>query len=310
MENNENSAPHYSVVIGLVSTEDNDRILETLDSLKNQEGSYSYEVILGDRRNDEVTKRIALEHPEAVLISCPAETSLPELRTMALDRSSGEYVLVTEDHCVPSLNWFVTIEQAFKEAPEGTVAVGGCVENGVKDTALDWATFLTEYSFFLNPVQEGSDNPSLPGMNVAYHKSIFESLERDLLTSGFWETTVHPELIKQGKKLYSTNNIVMYHCKKFSFGLFAKQRFIYSRYYAGLRYDSSMLLKRIIACGATIILPPLLFYRMIKQFRSKKRSDVDYRSAIPYLFLFVFIWAWGEMYGYMFGKGDALHKIE
>ncbi len=309
MENNEKKLV-YSVLIGLVSTEDNDRILETLDSLKNQDGDYSYEVILADRRDDEVTKRIALDYPEALIISCAGSTSLPVLRTMALERATGEYILVTEDHCVPAHDWFKTIDQAFKEAPEDTVTVGGCVENGVKDSALDWATFLTEYSFFLRPVQEGSDNPSLPGMNVAYHKSIFENLDRELLTSGFWETTVHPELIKQGKKLYSTNNITMYHCKKFSFGLFASQRFIYSRYYAGLRYDSSQVLKRMIAFGATFILPPLLFYRMIKQFRSKKRDDVDYISAIPYLFLFVFIWAWGEMYGYVFGAGDALNKIE
>lgn len=309
MENNDKK-PDYSVIIGLVSTEDNDRILETLDSLKNQDGDFTYEVILADRRNDEITKRIALEYPEAELIHCQSSTSLPELRTMALEKSSGKYILVTEDHCVPAHDWFQTIDQAFRESPDGTVAVGGCVENGVKESALDWATFLTEYSFFLKPVQEGSDNPSLPGMNVAYHKSIFENLDKKLLTSGFWETTVHPELIKQGKKLYSTNNITMYHCKKFSFGLFARQRFIYSRYYAGLRYDRSQLLKRMIAFGATFILPPLLFYRMIKQFRAKKRADVDYMSATPYLFLFVFVWAWGEMYGYVFGTGDALNKIE
>jgi hypothetical protein len=312
MENEKQSvegSPEFSVLIGMVSTEDSDRILETLDLLRKQEGSHSYEVIIGDRRNDEIGARIDADYPEVQRITCPPEMSLPELRTLALDKAKGTYMIVTEDHNVPSENWLASMAQAFDEAPEGTVAVGGCVENGVCDTALDWATFLCEYSYFLESVDEG-DTTVLPGMNVAYHHSIFKDLDRELLTSGFWETTVHPVLLEKGLKLYSTNKIRLYHCKKFSFGLFARQRFIYSRYYAGLRFPRSQLIKRLVACGATAILPPLLLYRSTKQIKAKKRLAKEFRSAMPYLFMFYLIWAYGEMVGYILGKGDALARIE
>lgn len=303
------SSPEFSVLIGMVSTEDSDRILETLDALRKQEGSHSYEVIIGDRRNDEIGTRIDADYPEARRITCPAEMSLPELRTLALDKASGTYIIVTEDHNVPSENWLASMAQAFNEAPEGTVAVGGCVENGVYESALDWATFFCEYSYFLESVDEG-DTTVLPGMNVAYHHSIFKNLDRELLTSGFWETTVHPVLLEKGLKLYSTNKIRLYHCKKFSFGLFARQRFIYSRYYAGLRFPRSQLVKRLVACGATAVLPPLLLFRSIKQIKAKNRLSREFRSAMPYLLMFYIIWAYGEMVGYILGKGDALARIE
>ncbi len=303
------NAPDFSILIGLVSTEDSDRILQALDALRNQQGEYRYEVIIGDRRHDDISRRLDSEYPEVQRIPCPPNMALPDLRTLALDRASGHYIIVTEDHCVPSENWLASFAQAFQDAPEGTVAVGGCVENGVDDTALDWATFLCEYSFFLDPVAEG-ETTVLPGMNVAYHHSIFDKLDRDLLTSGFWETTVHPVLVEKGMKMYSTNNIRLYHCKKFSFGLFARQRYIYSRYYAGLRFPPKQLAKRLLACAATAILPPLLLYRSVKQIRAKNRLASEYRSAMPYLLVFYIIWAWGEMAGYILGKGDALNRIE
>ena len=305
----EASAPEFSIVIGLVSTEDSDRILEALESLRNQQGEHRYEVLIGDRRHDEISRRLDADYPEVQRIPCPPGMSLPELRTLALDRARGEFVIVTEDHCVPSENWLQSMAQAFDEAPQGTVAVGGCVENGVYDTALDWATFFCEYSFFLDPVAEGETHV-LPGMNVAYRRSIFDNIERDKLTSGFWETTVHPLLLEQGMKMYSTNRIRLYHCKKFSFGLFARQRYIYSRYYAGLRFPPKQLAKRLLACAATAILPPLLLYRSVKQIRTKNRLASEYRSAMPYLLVFYIIWAWGEMAGYILGKGDALNRIE
>jgi len=303
------NAPEFSILIGLVSTEDCDRILQTLDSLRKQQGSHRYEVIIADRRNDDISKRLDADYPEVKHIACPASCSLPELRTLALGAAAGDYIIVTEDHCVPSRDWLYSIARAFGEAPEGTVAVGGCVENGVVDTAMDWATFLCEYSYFLDPVVEGVTTV-LAGMNVAYRRSVFDGIDRKLLTSGFWETTVHPMLTGNGDKLYSTNKIKLYHCKKFSLALFVRQRFIYSRYYAGLRYPRSHWMKRMVASLATLALPVVLFYRSRKQVKAKHRLDAEFTSATPYLILFYLVWAFGEITGYIFGCGDALARIE
>lgn len=299
----------FSIVIGLVSTEDRERILETLEALRNQCGGHNFEAVLADRRNDEISEAIRRDYPEVRLIECPPKTSLSELRTVALERAVGEIVAVTEDHCVPAEDWLDAIATAFREAPEGTVAVGGCVENGVTDRALDWATFLCEYSAFLAPVPEGRVQ-DLPGMNVAYQRAALTELERSRLTRGFWETTVHPELLRKGLIFYSTNRIVMYHSKRFSFGLFAHQRFLYSKYFSGIRFGREQYLLRIAASALSLLLPAVLLYRIAKKVWTKDRFKMQLISALPTLAVFVVIWSLGEMVGYLAGAGNALSRIE
>ncbi len=303
------TSPDFSILIGMVSTEDERRILEALDMLRQQQGHHTYEVIIGDRRNDDVSAVIRESYSEVKLLPAASGTTLPVLRTSALEQASGKYIIVTEDHCVPSIDWLSSIFQAFKNLSDETVAVGGCIENGVCDRSFDWATFFCEYSSFLQPVYEGFGN-NLPGMNIAYKKEVFVDVDREILTSGFWETTLHPQLVKQGFKLFSTNKIKLVHSKKFTLGLFMRQRFIYSRYYAGLRYKSSQYFHRFFAFCATVFLPPLLLYRMSRQIFVKERFRMKLFSASPYLVLFIITWAAGEMWGYMFGANEALAAIE
>ena len=299
----------FSILIGRVSTEDSRRIVETLDALRAQEGSPAYEVIIADRRLDAVTELICAEYPEARVLPCAAGTSLPELRTLAFERARGDYIVITEDHCVPPKNWLASMFEAFRVAPEGTVAVGGAIENGVCDTALDWATFLCEYSAFVPPIRSGPAT-ALPGMNVAYRRSAITELDRAILLRGFWETTVHPLLAQKGFVLYLSDEIRILHKKKFSFRLFAHQRFLYSRYYAGLRFTQGQLAARWAMCGLTLALPPLLLVRIVRNLLSKKRLLPQLVRALPFMMAFALIGACGEFVGYTRGPGDALSGIE
>jgi hypothetical protein len=113
-----------------------------------------------DRRLDHVTEPIRADYPEAHVIRRAAGTSAPEMRTLALDRAGGDYIAITEDHCVPHRSWLVSMDKAFQVAPRSTAAVGGVIENGVRDRGLDWATFLCEYSAFVSPARNG---PALRG---------------------------------------------------------------------------------------------------------------------------------------------------
>ena len=303
------AGPRVSVLIGLVSTEDCDRIFETLESLSSKQSFYACEVIVADRRNDRISAAIADRFPNAYLVQCAPYTTLPELRTIALERSTGDIVAVMEDHCVPAEDWLKEIDIAFTEAPPGTVAVGGCVENAVRNSGLDWATFICEYSFFSPPVEEG-ETRVLPGMNVAYRRQALAGVPRDAFTSGFWETTVHPLLLQHGGRFFSRNAIKMYHCKKFSLSLFASQRYVYSRYFGGIRFARNQWLRRWVAAAASLFLPAVLLFRMWVQATGAKRLNREFTAAMPTLLLFIVIWSVGEMVGYLFGAGDALAKIE
>jgi hypothetical protein len=297
----------FSILIGRVSTEDGTRIFELLDALRAQ--GLPYEIIIADRLNDGVSELVRTRFPEVRLLPCSVGTSIPELRTLALDLACGEFVVVTEDHCVPPTDWLAGLLQAFRDAPVGTVAVGGSVENGVCDTTRDWATFLCEYSAFVAPLHSGPA-ASLPGMNVAYRRSALADLDRAVLTGGFWETTVHPLLAERGAGFYQSCKITILHKKKFSFRLFANQRYLYSRYYAGLRFPRERTAARWAMCGLSMALPLVLLFRMTRSLLAKRRLIPEFVRALPFLIVFVLIWTWGEMVGYIFGSGDALSRIE
>ncbi|MEO8454767.1 MAG: glycosyltransferase [Sphingomicrobium sp.] len=297
-----------SVVLGRVSTEDTDRVIETIEALDPTVSGEECEIVIADRLQDEVTRQIRRDYPHVRLIACPAEMSLPEMRTLAFEASTAPIVAVTEDHCVPEPGWAKTVKTAFDEAGPDLVAVGGSVVNGVTDRGLDWATYLCEYSFFSPPVAEG-ESAILPGMNVAYRRTALESLPRDLLTSGFWETTLHPILLEKGGRFLSLNQLVMLHKKRFSWALFASQRFIYSRYYAGRRFGDAALPKRAAASLASLTLPPLLLVRAVQAARRKGLGREMWRAA-PHLLAFYCIWAVGESVGALRGPGKALAMIE
>lgn len=301
-----NTHPQIAVVIGLVSTEDKERIFEALASLDEQQGEIVCEVILADRRQDEISAEIARRYRSVRVIPCHPGMSLPTMRTLAFEASSAPIVAVTEDHCVPSAGWLGEVLSAMEDST--VAAVGGCVVNGVTDTPLDWATFLCEYSAFSPPVAEGNTS-ALPGMNVAYRRTALAGMDRRRLTEGFWETTVHPVLAADGAKFLSRNSMVMNHCKKFSFGLFAEQRFLYSRYYASLRFPQHRIFHRLASALASVLLPTLLLWRMQKAAAAKGLSR-EFLSASPILFAFVLIWSFGEGVGYLLGDGDSLAKIE
>jgi hypothetical protein len=300
--------PTFSILIGRVSTEDGDRILETLDALRHQDCELTREVVVVDRLDDAISAAIRTRFPEVVLQLCPSRATLPEMRAQALAASHGRLILVTEDHCVPPLSWLRDFNTLHEEYPEAA-AIAGSVENGVTGRALDWATYLCEYAAFAPPIDE-APGAGLAGMNVLYQRSVLESCAPETLTRGFWETTVHPQLAEQGRLLVATNRVRILHCKKFSFRLFAAQRFAYSRYHAGIRFPREKRLMRWLAALATPVLPVLLTVRLVRAARRKASIARPTLAAIPYLFTFFGIWACGEIVGYLSGPGDSLQTIE
>lgn len=301
--------PAVSILIGRISLIDGLCFGECLDALTRLQCNLEYEIIVADRINDSYSNELKLLYPDITWIICNANHSLPTLRTMALRHSKGEYIFVTEDHCIPSENWLRAALDIFANSDNNISAVGGCVENGCDDTIIDWATFFCEYLAFVSPVTNGHTN-SLPGMNIAYHRKVFNDLTDDYLASGFWEARLHPLLIDRGQQLFSTNDMMISHKKHFSIHQFACQRFMYSRHYAGQRFGSYKLPTRLLASAIGFALPPLLLSRMVKSIYHKHRLRRQFILAIPYLLFFICIWTIGEIWGTIFGPGKSLSRIE
>jgi glycosyltransferase involved in cell wall biosynthesis len=298
-----------SVLIGRVSKQEAARVLDTLTALREQTPAVAHEVIVADRLNDAVSRQIERDFPGVRLLAFPPETTLPALRTAALVAARGRYAVVTEDHCVPARDWLARIVSAFAREEGDVAAIGGTVVNGLSQRWLDRATFQCEYGSYLPPRESGPDT-DLPGMNVAYLRQRLLALDRNLLVAGFWETTIHPALLRQGARLVFANDVRVAHCKHFGLLEFMVQRFLYSRYYAGNRFAPSASPKRIAALLLSPLLPVLVLWRFQRGALRRRRYWDEFVSLAPLLALFALVWAVGEMAGYALGPDDALARLE
>ncbi|MEB3165815.1 MAG: glycosyltransferase family A protein [Cyanobacteriota bacterium] len=300
--------PLFSVIVGRVSTEDSRRVLETLEALSAQQGIGPYEVILSDRIGGPLGEEIERRFPDLRRLAFPAETTLPQLRAGALMAASGRYIAVTEDHCIPPSDWLASFAQEFAAAPDGTIAIGGAVENGVADSGFDNATFLCEYFRFLAPLA-GAGPDAVPGMNVAYERQALLGVDPHQLESDFWEAGVHQELARRGRFI-ATDRVHLRHAKRFRAGFFLQQRYHYSRHYAGRRFLRASRSRRLVACLSRLALPPLLLARISSHVLPRPVGRRALPAALPWLSLFILVWMAGEMAGCLAGPGDALRRIE
>lgn len=297
-----------SVIVGLVSTGESFRIFALLDALRVQTGAIGHEVIVADRLDNAVSRRIDEHYPEVHRVACPPGTSLPAMRATALALAQGRYVAVTEDHCIPDPDWIAAITHAFHDAPCEVAAIGGSVRNGLPERALDRATFTCEYASYAPPIAIGPTR-DIPGMNVAYRTSVLRNVPVASLTGGFWESTVHPDLLAQGLTLLSSDTMRITHAKHFGFAEFLRQRFWYSRHYGGQRFTGHRM-QRWVAFVLTPALPVLLLWRFHRQCLGHGDYRRDFLAVLPWLVAFSTVWAMGEMVGYACGPGNALEKLE
>jgi hypothetical protein len=293
-----------SVLIARVSLQDSGRFEQTLAGLRAQRCSVAFEIVVIDRVGDVAS---ALERKAVVPMRCrqvPRNTALPQMWWQALQMARGRIVAVTEDHCIPEPDWLQHLHDEFARDPS-LVAVSGCVVNGLTDRALDWATYLCEYAAFAPPVQ--ADEMPV-GMNIAYLRERLVAQPAQLLTTGFWDATLLPELRRSGAKLLAGSRGSVVHCKRFALLGFLQQRYLYSRHYAGSRFVRWP--PRALAALCCPLLPVLLATRLLRVVWRKPALRWPSLRAAPYLALFFVVWACGEGVGYAFGPSNALQRIE
>jgi hypothetical protein len=295
-----------SVIVGSVNGGEWIHLL--LAALEAQQTQYRYQVIVADRTADGTRARIAATHPNVQLLLASPSSTLPELRTQALECARGRYVFVTEDHTVPPIDWIERFSAELDAAPPEIAAVGGPVDNGMLSGAVNWAAFLCEYSGYLPPL-ESADVTDVPGMNIAYRRDVFAQIERDTLTRGFWESSLHPQLLACGQRFRRLADVVMVHRKHFGFRYFLSQRYHYSRYFAGARFSPEDR-RRYLYGVLSVALPPLVVTRVARNALKRPKYARSAVHSMPALSCFALAWGVGECVGYLLGPGDSLVEIE
>ena len=295
--------PKFSVIIPSVNGLPT--LAECLTALERQKCDFDFEIIVVDRTRNGTAEYVRENFPRVKLIEISKPRGIPEMRFTAMKQARGEFLAITEDHCLAPENWLARISQAHDAGYE---IVGGAVENMSRKRLLDWAVFLCEYSAFMPPI-EGGEVDFVTGNNTSYRRSTIEKLDESLLEN-YWEYFLQAALKQRGVKFFSDSSIVVGHKKEFSFFYFLAQKFHYSRSFAAMRRQNSTFAKQVLYALYTPLLPFHQTWKIFQNVRRKNRNFKEFFLSLPLLLIFMISYALGELVGNLFGAGKSLLKVE
>ena len=297
------SAPQLSIIIA--SCVGKPFITRCLKSLESQRDQADLEFIVVDRAGAAIADGIERDFPWVKLIRRPPGESVPDLRRHGIELARAEYVAIIEEHCVARDDWIATILRSIKEP---VAAVRGVVEDANYERLMDWAVYFTEYNAYMPPLDRGLTD-DVCAANCVYR--------RDLLIkylpekgSGYWEAVLNQTLLASGERFRSEPDLVVYHTGPFGFTYYLKQRYLFSRAFAGVRKDTVSPGFRLAYLLMAPLLVPLLWARTAARVYSKRHRIDKFIQVLPHLVPITATYVLGEWVGFLTGPGDSLSQIE
>jgi GT2 family glycosyltransferase len=279
---------------------------ECLASLEEQARGLEAEVIVVACGSEEYAGRIRRAFPWVNVIHRPERETVPELRRHGVEAAQGEIVAIIEEHKLAAADW---LEQAVAAHARGSfAAVGGPVVDHAYNRLRDWAVYFVEYNVSLPPAPEG-EVAFLNGANIAYRRQALMD-HRERMTECYWEASLNPALLAAGMKLMSAPQMVVHHRGPFNLVCYLRQRYWFSRAYAGARAGTLPVSRRLAYLVAAPVLPALLLARMALRVFEKRCRMGKFVQTLPLFVPALAAMVAGEWVGYAAGPGDALSKVE
>ena len=232
-------------------------------------------------------------------------TSIARAYAAGIRRAGAPIVVFTEDHSFPDPDWAEALIQAHRPA---RAAVGPAIRNGNPDSLVSWADFFIAYGKWAEPAAAGPVD-HLPGHNSSYQRNILLKYAPQLETMLEAESVLHWDLRSKGYQLYLEPAAKTSHLNFARLSSWIPVQFYAGRQFAATRAQNwSWLLRLIFTAGAPLI-PLVRLWRIQKYVRRSIQSLPLLLSLMPVLLLGLTLDGLGQMMGYAFGIGNALHKV-
>lgn len=290
--------PRFSVVVA--SFRGAEVLGECVRSLRPQCDAFGAELLIV-RSEREAPERLRDLTSRCRIVPAEADDDIPRLRGRGLAAASGEWVAVTEDHCVADAGWLAALSAA---AGPGAEVLGGKMGNAHRERLTDCGAFFSEYGFFGagEPASARGGPPLVTGANVAYHRDIVGDVAAWAL-NGDWENVIHDRLQASGRTFRLVPGARVRQNLHYGLAAFALDRFEHGRAFAAVRSRALPMWRRMILAAATPALPVVLARRIARAVDPVERPF--FVRALPATLTFLSAWAAGEAAGYLLGNARA-----
>lgn len=265
-----------------------------LSALRGQREAPPFDVIVAYDPHIPGIDAVAAEFPEARVVCNEGQRTPLELASRAVKESTGDLVLLTEDHCEPAPRWVRTMIDA--QRPERAV-VGGRVEVLEGASPTDWAFYFVDFFRYAAPLPDGP-MPTLTVCNVSYDRRRLLEI-RDLWETFFMETVVNDALKDRYGMLWMHADSEVTMSRHASLGDAIYERYAFGRLFGCTRNGFCSPGKRIFYACASPVLPFMLFGRMARAASRSSQLTEGFLRALGPLVLMILAWSLGEWLGYV-----------
>jgi hypothetical protein len=297
------SVPQLSIVIA--SCVGPPFITRCLVSLDGQRSQADVECIVVDRAGGAVAGCIQRDFPWVTLIRRPPRESVPDLRRWGIQAARASHVAIIEEHCVARADWIATLLRCTREP---FAAIGGVVADATYARLMDWAAYFTEYNGYMPPGNR-NETDDVCAANCVYRRDVLLQY-LPAAGSGYWEAGLNHTLLAAGERFRTEPELVVYHTGPFRFGYYLRQRYLFSRAFAGIRRPHVSAGFRVAYLMLAPCVIPLLWGRMALRVLASRRRIGTFILAQPYLLPVIATYVFGEWVGFLAGPGDSLSKVE
>ena len=286
--------PAASVVVA--SFRGLDLLAQCLDSLRPQCQQLGIELIVA-RAHREAPDRLVGIATGCRVVPAPATADIPRLRGIGVAEARGEWVALTEDHCVADPGWLDALMAAVGSEDH---VLGGSMGNAKSERATDWGAFFSEYGFFgaNRRISAEGATPLITGANVAYHRSVVSQVAAWAL-EGSWENEIHDRLHAEGHRFRLVPAARIRQNQSYQVASFCWDRFEHGREYAATRARRLPFWRRVALMAASPVLPLLQATRVARSVDAEGRRH--FVRALPATLVFLSAWAVWEAVGYARG---------
>jgi hypothetical protein len=230
--------------------------------------------------------------------------TVPQMRVAGLRAARGAVVGLIEDDVIVAADWCA---RAVASHATSDWVIGGVVDPGSYQRALDWAIYFCEYARFMRPFRSpGSMALSLAGNNVTYKGGAVQELLR-ASPDGFYDLFAHQKWERENRPMRVEETLVCRNVNSWQPRQALAVPFHHGRAYAGQRFPSggtAGLARAVLA----LALPAVKVGRTLAQVLSRRRHVAQLMRATPWIVVFMTSWALGEAVGYARGPGNSASR--
>jgi len=294
--------PAYPLSVVIATTVGWPRMRLSLDSVVPQVAAVGGQLIVADSSGGPVPGEVTAAVDTIWLERSGA--GVFRLRREGYERAAGQIIAATEDHCRPDDDWVERILAAHAARPDAA-AIGGAVENGTPDHAIDWAIYFVTQLPWAPPLPEVPER-IVGHTNISYKRSALAGMPHEgLLTI---EILYNRALREQGLTVIADDTIRVGHYQSMGIRRTSELEFHNGRSIGGLRRESMRARDWLRAAA-----PPLMAaYRMARTPRqgvAKPFPRQTLLAALPYICWLQVVHAVGESAGYLWGPGDSPARL-